>query len=681
MTENNTPEKRDLSKILIDQGVLDNAGLERARKAQKELGQDLGDILVKLGIVSDEDRARALSSLHGLPMAKKDDYPSAPLFPGKLSKSFLKASRVMPLREEGEGVALAMVDPTNAYAVKAIGMLAGQPVVPYVGTEKDIDSALEVLYGDGRNTLDRIIADAGDDRLGDSEEDIERLKDLASEAPIVRLVNTLFRRAYEDRASDIHIEPSEGRLGVRFRIDGVMREVDSAPKRLAAAIVSRIKIMAHLNIAERRLAQDGRIRLRVRDQDIDMRVSTVPTLHGESVVLRLLEHNTVDLDFNILGFDQVTLDKLFRSLSQRHGIFLVTGPTGSGKTTTLYTALTHLNEPERKIITVEDPVEYQLQGVTQIQVNPDIGLTFGSVLRSIVRHDPDVIMIGEMRDLETAEIAVQSALTGHLVLSTLHTNDAAGAITRLLDMGVEDYLLTSTTNGVLGQRLVRALCKQCRAPFHAPDELIERMQLNRLAHGGPIELYQAVGCEVCAGSGYTGRVGIFEFLEINDEIRGLVLRHADTTVIHRAARQQGMVSMAEDGIKSEGLIETGYDWYVKWFTPDEFSFDDKEFAGIFESWKNSVHAYKTSKDDEANQPIPTIGTPKHLTQLRQILSEKFSEDELRTFVFDLGEDYESLPGSNKSTKAMELVAKMNRHGRLQELIDEGKQARQDVSWV
>ncbi len=540
---------RTLSDVLLEQGLLDDAGLERAQKAQKELGQELGDILIKLGIITDDDRARALSIQHGLPLAAKEDYPAAPLFPGRLSRAFLKSSRVIPLREDDEGLVLAMVNPGDSYAIKAIAMVSRQPIIPCVGTEKDVDAALEVLYGDGQSSLDRIIADAGEDRLGDSEEDIERLKDLASEAPIVRLVNTLFRRAYEERASDIHIEPSEGRLGVRFRIDGVMREVDSAPKRLASAIISRIKIMAHLNIAERRLAQDGRIRLRVRDQDIDMRVSTVPTLHGESVVLRLLEHNAVDLDFNVLGFDKATLDKMLSSLSQRHGIFLVTGPTGSGKTTTLYTALTHLNQPERKIITVEDPVEYQLQGVTQIQVNPDIGLSFGTVLRSIVRQDPDVIMVGEMRDLETAEIAVQSALTGHMVLSTLHTNDAAGAITRLLDMGVEDYLLTSTASGVLGQRLVRALCTSCRIAYTPPSELVERMQLDRLAEGSKIELYQASGCDTCSGRGYSGRVGIFEFLEINDDIRALVLKHADATTIHKAARAQGMINMAEDGIR------------------------------------------------------------------------------------------------------------------------------------
>jgi len=541
--------KKKIGKILIEQGVLDEEGLDRALKAQRELGGKLGEILIKLGLISDEDRSQALSIQLSLPLAKREDYPAEPLYLGKVSTSFLKKSKIVPMWEDSEGVALAMVDPLDQFAIESMAMLAGRPVQPFVATDKDIDGALQLLYSDGQNAIDRIIADVSQDGIDGGEEDIERLKDLASEAPIVRLVNTIFVRAYEARASDIHIEPADNRLGVRYRVDGVLREVDSAPKRLAAAIISRVKIMAHMDIAERRLAQDGRIRIRVRDQDIDMRVSTVPALHGESVVLRLLEHNMVELNFNRLGFDQRTLDKIFASLAQRHGILLVTGPTGSGKTTTLYTALRHLNSPDRKIITVEDPVEYQLEGVTQIQVNSDIGLNFANILRSIVRQDPDVIMIGEMRDLETAEIAVQSALTGHLVMSTLHTNDAAGAITRMLDMGVEDYLLTSTVNGVIGQRLVRTLCSKCRRPYRAPDELIERMQLQRIAGDAEIKLYQAQGCDECAGAGYTGRVGIYEFLEVDEEMRGLVLKRTDSANLHRAAKANGMITMSDDGIR------------------------------------------------------------------------------------------------------------------------------------
>lgn len=541
--------ERRFGEILLEQGLLDQAGLERAHKARQQLGGALDDILIKLGLIGEQDRALALSIQHGLPLAGADDYPSEPLFIDQVSRGFLTKSCILPLREDAEGVDLAMADPGDAYAVRAMALLAGKPVRPWVGTAKEIESALQTLYGDGRSVMDRIIADAGSERPDDVEQDIERLKDLASEAPIVRLVNSLFVRAYEQRASDIHIEPAEQRLAVRFRIDGVLREMEPVPRRLAAAIVSRIKIMAHLNIAERRLAQDGRIRLRVRDQDIDMRVSIVPALHGESIVLRLLEQKRVELDFAALGIDDQTLQRVLDALANRHGVLLVTGPTGSGKTTSLYTVLRHLNSPERKIITVEDPIEYQLDGITQIQVNPDIGLGFASILRSIVRHDPDVIMIGEMRDLETAEIAVQSALTGHLVLSTLHTNDAAGAVTRLLDMGVEDYLLTSTVSGVLGQRLVRALCPHCREPVTASAELVARLGLDRLSGGEDIVLYRARGCDACAQVGYRGRVGIFEFLVMDEAIRSLVLQRGDAGRILQAARAQGMGTLFEDGLR------------------------------------------------------------------------------------------------------------------------------------
>ena len=543
------PLSNKLGEILIELGLLEKANLVRALKAQNELGDKLGDILIKLGMIKEEERVKALSTQLDLPMVEKSDFPNEPLYTSKISPNFLKKSKIVPLSEDLESIALAMADPLDQYAVEAMSMLSGKKVKLYIGMEKDIETALDSLYSSGQSNIDNIIADVGEDRLDEGEDDIERLKDLASEAPIVRLVNTLFTRAYEERASDIHIEPSEHKLVVRYRVDGVLREVDSTPKRLAAAIVSRIKIMAHMNIAERRLAQDGRIRLRIRDQDIDMRVSTVPTLAGESVVLRLLEHNAVELDFDQLGFDQGTLDMVLKSLSQRHGIMLVTGPTGSGKTTTLYTALKHLNSRERKIITVEDPVEYQLDGVTQIQVNTEIGLSFANVLRSIVRQDPDIIMIGEMRDIETAEIAVQSALTGHLVLSTLHTNDAAGAITRLLDMGVEDYLLTSTVNGVLGQRLVRTLCKRCRESFQASAELVERMNLSRFSESEDIKLYRAQGCDQCSDTGFAGRVGIYEFLQMSDAIRNLVLKKIDSTGLYHAAREQGMVTMLEDGLR------------------------------------------------------------------------------------------------------------------------------------
>jgi len=365
------------------------------------------------------------------------------------------------------------------------------------------------------------------------------------------------QRAVESRASDIHIEPFENRLKVRYRIDGVLKEVEAPPARSTAAVISRIKIMAKLNIAERRLPQDGRIMLRVQGKELDLRVSTVPTVYGESVVMRILDRENVILDFESLGFGERELRRFLEVLHMPNGIILVTGPTGSGKTTTLYTALSQINQPEVKIITVEDPVEYQLEGINQIQVKPSIGLNFANALRSIVRQDPDVIMIGEMRDLETAKIAIQSALTGHLVLSTLHTNDAAGGVTRMLDMGVEDYLLSSTVNGILAQRLVRRLCPDCREPYEALPEMVREMRLDRFTDGDTVTLYKPVGCESCGGTGYKGRAAILELLIMSDPIRRLVMRRAESGDIFEAAQKDGMTSMYDDGLaKSVAGITT-----------------------------------------------------------------------------------------------------------------------------
>jgi general secretion pathway protein E len=358
----------------------------------------------------------------------------------------------------------------------------------------------------------------------------------------------LIQRAAESGASDIHIEPFEGQLKVRYRVDGLLREVDAPPTRSAAAVISRVKIMANLNIAERRLAQDGRFRQRVRGVEYDLRVSTVPTIHGESVVMRLLRRNVQAMDFDSLGFGDEQAETMRDILSTPHGILLVTGPTGSGKSTTLYAALEHLNQPERMIITVEDPVEYNIRGINQMQVKPQIGLTFANALRSIVRQDPDVIMIGEMRDTETAEIAVQSALTGHLVLSTLHTNDAAGSIMRLLDMGVQDYLLTSAVVAIQAQRLVRTLCADCREEYEPSPEMLDRLGLERFEIKGAVTLHRPKGCDTCGGTGYSGRIAIVEILRMTDQIRDLVLKRCDVGDISRMAAEQGMVTMRDDGL-------------------------------------------------------------------------------------------------------------------------------------
>jgi general secretion pathway protein E len=422
----------------------------------------------------------------------------------------------------------------------------------------ELDAALNRLYPD--KTAAPVTEDATEAPL---ESDTERLKDLASEAPVIRLVNQLIASAVETHASDIHIEPFEDRLRVRYRYDGLLQETESPPPRLAAAITSRIKIMARLDIGERRLPQDGRIKLAVRGQEVDFRVSTIPSLHGEIVVLRILDRAAVALDFSRLGLSPAVVRKFSTGLAQPNGVVLVTGPTGSGKTTTLYTGLLALNTATRKIVTVEDPIEYQLRGINQIQVHSQIGLSFAHLLRSILRQDPDVIMVGEIRDPETAQIAVQAALTGHLVLSTLHTNSAVSAVTRLRDMGVEDYLMTAVLRGVLAQRLVRRLCLTCRRAAPASPELVRRFALDRRCGGGTITLHHPVGCADCRHTGYRGRVAIAEFLELTSEIEQLVFARADQSKIEQAAVVGGMVPMFEAGLAAALAGETTIEELVR----------------------------------------------------------------------------------------------------------------------
>jgi general secretion pathway protein E len=515
----------------------------------QETGADTLDaILVKLGLVSERDVAESLALQCDLALVKADEYPDIPVLEEIFSPRFLKEIKAIPLSEDNGSIVLAMANPTDSYALSAIQLASGKSVLPRVGIPSEIENVHERLYGGGKTAMGQIVESIGmEDSLSD-EDDIEHLKDLASEAPVIRLVNLMISRAVESRSSDIHVEPFENRLKVRYRIDGVMREVESPPSRLSAAVISRIKIMARLNIAERRLPQDGRIQLRVQGKEIDLRVSTVPTMHGESVVMRILDKASVVLEFPQLGFSPDVLQQFLGVLKMPYGIILVTGPTGSGKTTTLYTALQKLNTPERKILTVEDPVEYELEGVNQIQVKPQIDLTFANALRAIVRQDPDVIMIGEMRDLQTAEIAVQSALTGHLVLSTLHTNDAASSITRLLDMGVDDFLLTSTINGILAQRLVRLLCPHCRQPYQPLPEVVAEFQLERYSSSRPVQLFKPAGCKHCSDIGYLGRAAIMEFVLITDNLRGLILKHADAGQLQQAAQTEGMHTMYEDGL-------------------------------------------------------------------------------------------------------------------------------------
>ncbi len=519
----------------------------RARRLAEDSGDALLRMTVRLGLVSERDMALALAAVLALPLVEASDYPEAPVSAEGLSLRFLRDARILPLKEDEDRLEAAFADPTDDFGLRALSMAAGKPVVPCIGLPSEIEAALERLYSQGgRSREDEML----EGELAEvSEDDIEHLKDLASEAPVIRLVNQIIQRAVESRASDIHIEPFADDLKIRYRIDGILKEMDSPPSRLTAAVISRVKIMSKLNIAERRLPQDGRIPLRVQGKELDLRVSTVPTLFGESVVMRLLDKESVRFDFDSLGFDGLPRERLLEILDMPYGIFLVTGPTGSGKSTTLYTALSRMNTQERKIITVEDPVEYQLAGINQIQVKPQIGMTFAGALRSIVRQDPDIIMVGEMRDLETARIAVQSALTGHVVLSTLHTNDAASGVTRLLDMGVEEYLLTSTVNGILAQRLVRRLCPACRAPYEPLPELAAKLGRIAEGRGENIVLYRPVGCAQCNDTGYRGRLVITEVLIMTDQIRKAVLGHVTATEIQRLAVDEGMISMYDDGLR------------------------------------------------------------------------------------------------------------------------------------
>ena len=535
--------------MLIERGKLDAAGLDRALRIQEDSGEKLGVLLVTLGVVAQRDVSEALADQLGLPLVEAASYPELPILEERVSARFLRESRALPLAEDESELALAMADPTDEYTVNAFEMVTGRKVRPQVAIPMELEAALERLYGAGKSALGQILGDVEqrDDLAFDA--DVQQLKDLASEAPVIRMVSLIITNALDTRASDIHIEPFENRLIVRYRIDGVLHEVESPPRRLSAAVISRIKIMANLDIAERRLPQDGRIRLRVQGKEIDLRVSTVPTMHGESVVMRILDKGGVAPDFKRLGFEEDTLKKFLNVLMEPHGILLVTGPTGSGKTTTLYTALDRLNQPDVKILTVEDPVEYQMAGINQIQVKPQIDLTFANALRSIVRQDPDVIMIGEIRDLETAQIAVQSSLTGHLVLSTVHTNDAASTVNRLLDMGVEDYLLTSTVIGILAQRLVRTLCPACKASYTALPEVVAELGLHKFAPPGDITLYHAKGCKECAQTGFIGRISIMEMLPMSDPLRTLIMRHANSAELRAEAIKEGMVTMYEDGMR------------------------------------------------------------------------------------------------------------------------------------
>ena len=549
--EGSSETRLRLGELLLKAGKLTARDLDRALSAQQEMGGMLGRVLVRLGVVSETDVAQAISFQCQIPLVASSELPETALELDGLSPGFLRAHSVFPLRLEDSTLHVAMAMPQDAFIHKALRLATGFAVIPYLALESDIEKALQ-------EPPDGLSEEEGNSDAADGGDFVEHLKDLASEAPVIRLVNSIIGRVIDVRASDIHLEPFDDGLHVRYRVDGVILQGELVPSRLAAAVGSRVKLLAHLDIAERRLPQDGRIKTRVKGRELDLRVSTVPTVHGESVVMRVLDRANVRLDLDTMGFEHETLTKFNELLGRPHGILLVTGPTGSGKTTTLYAALSKIDSDANKIITVEDPVEYQLEGINQIQVHPQINLTFANALRSILRQDPDIIMIGEMRDTETAQIAVQSALTGHLVLSTLHTNTAAGAVIRMQDMGVESYLITSAVNGVLAQRLVRVLCNHCKQPYEPGGAVRERTGLARFA-GPDAVIYQAVGCEHCRQSGYRGRTGIHELFVMDETLRRAIIEGKDATALHTLASQGGMLSLYEDGLRKVSAGVTSLD--------------------------------------------------------------------------------------------------------------------------
>ncbi|MBI4458457.1 MAG: type II secretion system ATPase GspE [Acidobacteria bacterium] len=536
--------RKRLGEMLMEKNLLQADELEKALALQQERQEKLGRVLADLGFLSSRDILAALSEQLEIPLVSARDFPAlAPEVEG-ISLRFMRQFRFLPIGVEDSTVTLAMADPLDSETVAAVRMFTKMEVKSLLCSEQDILAGIERYYPDAEADPNTSPLAEG---VSEPAEDIEHLRDMASEVPVIRLVNNLIARAVERSASDIHLEPFEKDFRVRYRLDGVLHPVEAPPRNLQAAVLSRVKLMAKLNIAEHRLPQDGRIQLKILGREVDLRVSTLPTLYGESVVMRLLDRSGSErFELGRLGFSNDMFARMEHFTSLPYGIFLVTGPTGSGKSTTLYSALKRINTQDRKIITIEDPVEYQMDGINQIHVNPQIGLTFASGLRHIVRQDPDVIMVGEIRDRETADIAIRAALTGHLVFSSLHTNDAPSAITRLTDMGIENYLLTSSLVAVLAQRLVRVVCSECKK-----EETVSGAWFRSVGLEAPqqqYKVYRAAGCEACSRTGFRGRAGIFELMELNDEIRKMILANADSVSLARAARANGMRTLQEDGM-------------------------------------------------------------------------------------------------------------------------------------
>ena len=535
-------KRKRLGDLLIETGLLHQEQLERALEIQKKTKNRLGKVLSDLNYVSEEAMIEVLEFQLGVPHVDLSNICIMPNIIALIPVSLAERHQIIPIKKQGKKITLAMVDPTNFYAIDDVRMVSGCDVEPVIATEKDVLRAIRESYG-VQELVDKAV-----NKLRTDDINVSDTMQTADDAPIIGLVNSLISQGIKDKASDIHIEPQEKALRVRFRIDGMLREVDSFPRDIHAAIIARIKIISEMDIAEKRIPQDGRIKIREAGRDVDVRVSTLPTIMGEKVVMRLLDQKAVILDINKLGFSAENQEVYGKLCSQSYGMILVTGPTGSGKTTTLYSTLISVNSPTQNIITLEDPVEYRLPGINQVQVNPKTGLTFANGLRSILRQDPNIVLVGEIRDSETADIAIRASLTGHMVFSTLHTNDAAGTITRLLDMEVEPFLVASSVLGVIAQRLVRVLCHECKETYHPAPDSIERTFLG-VSATEPLTLYRKIGCSRCDSQGYRGRMAIHEVLPITAAIREAINRKASSDEISTIAISQGMTTMRQDGIQ------------------------------------------------------------------------------------------------------------------------------------
>lgn len=542
------PARGKLGQILLEHTKLTGDQLDEVLALQKQTGRRLGEILIEKNYLRPDEVMKALSLQLGIPYYAEIPVSDIdPVLVNDIPINYAKQHEVLPIARDEESVTIVMSDPLNLSVIDDLRMILKARVKPAISSSVKIQDAINRVYEkQSQHQITALEEENLDELSVDLNEPIDLL-DTSDEAPIIRLINQLLFRAVKEKASDVHIEPYERELSVRYRIDGILYEIYKPPKRFQGAVISRVKVMANLNIAEKRLPQDGRIRIKIAGKDVDIRVSVVPTSHGERVVMRLLDKSSVLLQLPELGFGGETLRKIRAIISKKHGIFLVCGPTGSGKSTTIYAALTEINSPELNIITVEDPVEYELKGIGQIQVNPKINLTFASGLRSILRQDPDIIMVGEIRDFETAEIAIQASLTGHLVLSTVHTNDAPGAITRLVDMGVEPFLVSSSILGVLAQRLIRLVCKDCGQPYTPSEADLLEIGLKPEDIQGKT-LYKAIGCNKCTNTGYRGRKAIHELMIVSDDIRSMILQNVDATTIKKEAVKEGMLTLRDDGL-------------------------------------------------------------------------------------------------------------------------------------